>query len=302
MRVRLRAPAKVNLCLRVLGRRPDGYHEVETTLLAVDLADALEVALLPGTGRVHLGVSGADDVPQDGTNLAARAAAAVLERSGATGVDLALALAKAIPAAAGLGGGSSDAAAAALGAARALGADGLDLAELVGRLGSDCPFFLSGTGLARCTGRGESVRPLGPPPAWSLLLMTPAAGAPTARVYAAWRAADARAPSAEPDAWAALAPLEARGRLLNDLEPAALRAVPELRAWRALLDACGLSHARLAGSGSSFFALYGALEEAAEAARALSAAADRAGLRPRFCGAVRAARGGVQVLSENKHD
>jgi len=301
MKLGLCAPAKVNLSLRVLGRRPDGYHEVRTTLLALDLCDRLEVGARPGSGRVVLAVRGAPDVPSDGTNLAARAAAAVLLRAGADKIDLELALAKEIPAAAGLGGGSSDAAAAALGAARALGAERLDLPGLVAELGSDCPFFLAAakTGLARCTGRGERVEPLGPPPPWSVLLVAPALSAPTAAVYAAWRSADSAVARAEPDDWSQLPPAEARTWLANDLEDAALRAVPGLRAWRALLDAHGLAHARLAGSGSSFFALCADHAEASGAAQVVAAAARRAGLPVRLCRAVRAAGHGAQLLSEN---
>jgi 4-diphosphocytidyl-2-C-methyl-D-erythritol kinase len=300
MKLGLRAPAKVNLSLRILGRRADGYHELRTTLLAVDLADRLALSARPGSGRVELRVSGPPGVPADASNLAARAAALVLERAGGRGSDLELDLSKEIPAAAGLGGGSSDAAAAALGAARALSAQHLDLALLVAELGSDCPFFVAAarTGLARCTGRGERVEPLRTPPPWGVLLVTPQAEASTARVYAAWRPSDAAPSSEEPEDWSGLGLAEARAALANDLEPAALRAVPELAAWRALLDAQGLAHARLAGSGSSFFALYGARAEADEAARALLGAAARAGLHPRLCRAARAAGHGARVVSE----
>ena len=298
MKVSLRAPAKVNLSLHVLGRRPDGYHAVRTTLLAVDLADRLELRARAGSGRVSLEVSGDPSVPADGTNLAARAAAAVLVRAGSPEVDLELLLAKAIPAAAGLGGGSSDAAAAALGAARALGLAHPDLGALLAELGSDCPFFASApSGFARCTGRGELVEPLGAPPPFSLLLVTPALAAPTARVYAAWRPADAGGDAGSDD-WTGLRMDEARALLVNDLEPAALRAVPGLASWRALLDGRGLGHARLAGSGSSFFALFAELDEARDAAGALATDAARSGLGVRLCRAVRAAGHGALVVSE----
>jgi 4-diphosphocytidyl-2-C-methyl-D-erythritol kinase len=306
MKLALAAPAKVNLTLRCLGRRPDGYHEVATTLCALALWDRLLLESHPGAERVALEVAGPfAGIPADATNLAARAAAGVLAHAGARKVDLALRLEKAIPPAAGLGGGSSDAAAAALGSAELLGLAPErwpELLPLLAGLGSDCPFFLAAreTGLARCSGRGERVEPGPAARALWALVVTPDLSAPTAAVYAAFRPADARAPEVpEPSNWDALALDEARAALHNDLEPAALRAVPGLAAWRALLDRSDLAHARLAGSGSSFFALYRDGAEAALAARALGAAAERAGLSPRLVRAVPTACAGVRHDSSN---
>jgi 4-diphosphocytidyl-2-C-methyl-D-erythritol kinase len=297
VKIRLAAPAKINLSLRCLGRRPDGYHEIDTTMVALELCDRVEVTASAGTGGVTLVVDGPADVPRDGTNLVVRAAAAVLARRGGAR-ELALFLAKEIPSAAGLGGGSSDAAAAAFGAALALGGGADGLAELAAELGSDCPFFLQArdSGLARCRGRGEVVEPLPALPQLGVLLVTPDVAAPTAQVYAGWRPADASGAADDPASWSSLALDELRGALRNDLEAAALRVVPGLAAWRRMLDAGGIGHARLAGSGSSFHALFATLAAAQEAAARMSGIAARAGARPRLIRAVRTARHGVQVL------
>jgi 4-diphosphocytidyl-2-C-methyl-D-erythritol kinase len=309
VKVRLRAPAKVNLELRCLGARPDGFHEVDTTLAAVGLHDELEITVAPGAGRVTLVVDGPPEVPADATNLAARAAAAMLALGGG-GHDAALRLAKAIPAAAGLGGGSSDAAAAALGVALALGPDGPGPGEValrLGALGADCPFFVAAraTGLARCRGRGEEVAPLPALPRLGVLLVTPEVRAETRRVYAAWRPGDAPRGDGPGDGrraeWGALTLDALRAALRNDLEPAALRAVVGLAAWRALLDAAGLGHARLAGSGSSFFALFATRADAEEVAGRVRAAAARAGLRPRLVLATETTSRGAEVLEEKRY-
>jgi 4-diphosphocytidyl-2-C-methyl-D-erythritol kinase len=164
-----RAPAKLNLELRVLGLRPDGTHEVQTLVQAIDLCDRL--SLTPAAAG-SLAITGFQ-VPIDETNLVLRAAAAV-------GLDAEFRLHKLIPPGAGLGGGSSDAAA----VLRAAGGDRQDLAEIAARLGADVPFFLRG-GRALATGRGERLRPLPPDPAWYALAW-PGFEVSAAAVYQAW--------------------------------------------------------------------------------------------------------------------
>ncbi|HJP02204.1 MAG TPA: hypothetical protein QF764_10590, partial [Planctomycetota bacterium] len=187
--VRVLAPAKINLTLELRGRRADGFHELRTHLLALELADELRVATRPGEG-VALEVSGlgaGGEVPGDEENLAWRAAAVALaaarEAGLARGVGLTVELVKRIPAQAGLGGASSDAAAALAASAAVLGLDlaGAERAEwareALAELGSDCPFFLeaAATGLALCEGRGERVRPVAAESVgdWSVVLVTP---------------------------------------------------------------------------------------------------------------------------------
>jgi len=288
--VRAVAPAKVNLSLEVLGRRGDGYHEIRTSALAVDLCDALE-ARATRTGEVRLslwGPAAGPDVPADPTNLVSRAALAVLEEGRArgeldrdAGVDLALE--KRIPSRAGLGGGSSDAAAAWFATAACLG---LELPATVRdraleRVGSDCVFFAaaSATGHALCEGRGERVFPRTyPAPSIRIAVVTPEVECSTADVYRAFvpRGLGVRPTSA------------------NDLEDAALRAFPRLAPWRRLLG--DPSRWSLSGSGSSFFALFETEAEAKDALERVRYAARDADLAFRGAWSVRPAGHGAKLL------
>ncbi len=157
MRISGEAPAKINRELRVGGVRSDGYHEIRSRVVAIDLADSIEVET--GDGDLTLSCEGFP-VPSDESNLAVRAGRALANHLGRP-ADAAIRLKKKIPVGAGLGGGSSDAARALALLARLWGA-GLtreDLRVLAASLGSDVPFFLVG-GEAEVTGRGDSVRPL----------------------------------------------------------------------------------------------------------------------------------------------
>jgi 4-diphosphocytidyl-2-C-methyl-D-erythritol kinase len=177
------APAKINLHLEVLGRRADGFHELETVFQTLDLHDEVTVALTPGPDAVTLWCSD-PALPADHANLAWRAAAAVLAARPGLG-RVAITLAKRLPAGAGLGGGSSDAAAV-LRALAALDARvaALDLPALALGLGSDVPFFLVG-GTAHATGRGEVLTPLPdiPAPAGLTVLMPEGAHLATPAVF-----------------------------------------------------------------------------------------------------------------------
>jgi 4-diphosphocytidyl-2-C-methyl-D-erythritol kinase len=280
----LRAPAKVNLSLAVLARREDGFHELDTVLMALELWD--ELAVEPRPVGLTLAVHGpaASGVPADDTNLVLRCARALHALATARGLrppGLAFSLLKRIPARAGLGGGSSDAAAAALACARFFGLDPdeRELRAVLDELGSDCAFFHAAraTGLARCTGRGERVEPL---PAldlpWSLVVVTPDFGCATAAVYRALGPLPARrAPLAfDPAALAKDTLAAARARLRNELEPAAERSHPELAAFHARLEELAPGTFRLAGSGSSWFG-FCADERSAQALLARLGAADR---------------------------
>jgi 4-diphosphocytidyl-2-C-methyl-D-erythritol kinase len=228
--LRLEAPAKLNLSLRVTGRRPDGLHELDSVFVLVELADRL--LLMPGCTGFRLEGAGADDLPVDDRNLAWRGLRAGLDGD----PDLAcLTLSKAIPARAGLGGGSSDAAAAwRLGRAwRGLpdAADTTDLAELAA-IGADVPFFASRAARARVTGIGERVEPIAPI-ASEVVLVHPPFGLATADVFGALR----------PDEW---------GVLGNDLLAPARRLRPELDDLFARVRAAG-GEPRLTGSGPTTF-------------------------------------------------
>lgn len=269
--VRALAPCKINPWLAVGRRREDGYSEVDLGLLALDLCDTVELRVVArgerAGPRVELsGPFASADVPTDGTNLAARAADSVLDLArerdpAANDLELELRIEKNVPSGAGLGGGSSDAAAAALAASAALGFDGVppEVAGALAAIGSDCVFFVEArdTGFARGLGRGELIRSLPAPPAeWSVALLCPSAFASTAGVYAAFQSGAGSSPRVVHTNLFDLDLDRARAIAFNQLEPAALLCVPELRSWRDFLDTAGAAHFRMSGSGASFFGLF----------------------------------------------
>ncbi|HHU75573.1 MAG TPA: 4-(cytidine 5'-diphospho)-2-C-methyl-D-erythritol kinase [Firmicutes bacterium] len=166
------SPAKINLTLEVLGRRPDGFHELETIMQELRLADELYLDDLPG-GKIELECDH-PLLPVDGGNLAYRAAACFQEKY-APGKGVRITLKKRIPLAAGLGGGSSNAAAVLKGLRTVWGVplEEKQLMEMAATLGSDVSFFLRG-GTALATGRGEKINPLPPFPRVKVLLVSPA--------------------------------------------------------------------------------------------------------------------------------
>ncbi len=257
-----RARAKINLGLAVLGRRPDGYHELHTVFATLDLADPVRLA--PAKEGIALRVTGAD-LPEGEENLAYRAARAYLEATGLN-AGVVIEIEKRIPVAAGLGGGSADAAAVLRGMERLFGA-GADLFALARRLGADVPFLVRG-GLAEARGVGERLYPL-PPTPLHLVLVNPGFPVPTAAVYRALRPEE-RGP--ELDATAILAAL-ADNRpppWRNDLEAPAFRLFPQLRALKEVLRGHGLAPL-LAGSGPTFLAPLPSRARAEATARALAA-------------------------------
>jgi 4-diphosphocytidyl-2-C-methyl-D-erythritol kinase len=261
--VRVVAPAKVNLFLRVLGRRPDGYHELETAVLPISLADRLDITAEAGPAlELSLEVSGTaelvDGVPGDRTNLVARAAAALAERSGVGG-SAAIRLEKRVPSAAGLGGGSADAAAT-LRALNDLWGCGLDddgLRQVAAAVGSDVPALL-GPGPCLARGRGERVEPIQARPLQWRLVTAPF-GVRTADAFRWW---DEDGPGPGPDPADTLAAaidddVHALGRLLsNDLEEPVARRHPEVRAARDELLAAGAVAAVMCGSGPTVAGLF----------------------------------------------
>ena len=294
------APAKVNLTLAVLGLRPDGYHDLHSIMVPLDLADWLSVSILSPGATDTLHVNGFDPGPV-ADNLVLRSIEAARRHArpewGRAEPPPALAarLEKRIPVAAGLAGGSSDAAAAADAALEAWGVE-LDPEarhRLAAELGSDVPFFLAG-GPALVEGRGDRLAPLGwlraatgspdrDAPATrdapALLLVTPAVAISTPAVFRAWDAGARAGGGAARMASAHLAEelrrgiraadLMARASVLaaaNDLAPAANAVEPALVPFkRALLRLLGRP-VGLSGSGPTFWALYASHAEAAVAA------------------------------------
>jgi len=256
--LRVEAPAKLNLALAVTGRRPDGYHELASVVVLLELADRL--LLLPGCSGLR--VEGDPSLPVDRSNLAWRGLVAGL----AGEPELAcLTLEKRIPSASGLGGGSSDAAAAWRLGRRSRGdgevATQRDL-DALARIGADVPFFAARVPAAIVSGIGERVSPLAVERPCDVVLVHPPFALSTAAVFAELR----------PEEWSGAAPaavLDAAGR--NDLLAAARRLRPELDDVIALVTAAGLSPA-MTGSGPTLFALCDDPERAAAAVARLARA------------------------------
>jgi len=189
--VTVKAPAKVNLHLEILRRRHDGYHEIETVLQAVSLFDKVEVTLNErypgGEPQIQLTVAGPKHIPRDESNLCWRAARHFCREQGVSG-DLTIHLTKAIPAAAGLGGGSSDAAAVLVACDRLFGTSlELDALQSLGSgLGADVPFFIRG-GTALGRGIGDDLLALPHLNTSRILLIKPRVALMTSDVYGSLR-------------------------------------------------------------------------------------------------------------------
>jgi 4-diphosphocytidyl-2-C-methyl-D-erythritol kinase len=256
------APAKINRELRVGGRRPDGYHEIRSRLVSIDLADSIEVA--PGRG-LELSCEGLD-VPPDESNLVVRATRVLADRLGRP-ADARIRLTKRIPVGAGLGGGSSDAARALVLLSRLWDSDLAeeDLRSVAAAIGSDVPFFLVG-GEADVAGRGEIVMPLPDSPIVELLLLVPPFPLSTAEVYAA---RDRLAPELADAPLANSLSVETSGQFFgpNDLAFAVLQTRREMSV---LMNSARLLSAEAAVTGSgSAIVLTGASPDAVERLRAL---------------------------------
>jgi 4-diphosphocytidyl-2-C-methyl-D-erythritol kinase len=270
------APAKVNLTLEVLRRRPDEYHEVAGVFATVDLRDRLRIA---SSRKFDVEVS--PDVGSPPSHeLAARAVRALADASGRA-PHAYVRVKKRIPIAAGLAGGSSDAGAVLRALARLWRLDGVDLQAIAATVGSDVPFFASGAAFALVRGRGDLVDPLPPPasPLW-IALVRLRERVSTAAVFAAHRSAagDGARTSALAEAFRGgkLTPQVVRDYLTNDLLPAAERISPSIAEARKVASALGIELS-LSGSGPSLFALANDRRDALRIARRLR----RAGLSAR---------------------
>jgi 4-diphosphocytidyl-2-C-methyl-D-erythritol kinase len=256
--VTMPAHAKLNLFLRVLSRDTDGFHGIETLFCLVSLADVLRAERREGRG-VTIDVSGGEAGPA-GENLAARAAAMVLDATG-NRFAVHLSLEKRVPIGAGLGGGSSDAAAG-LQLVNHLAGDAVprhELLQFAARLGSDVPYFLSGAPLALGWSRGERLLRLPPLPTAPALLLSPPIPVKTAEAYG-WldstRQTEHRRGALALDLdvltrWGDV------GRMAgNDFESPVFGRIPAIRsAFEALVGTAPLV-CRMSGSGSTLFAVY----------------------------------------------
>ena len=293
-RLRIRTPAKVNLGLRLTGRRADGYHLLESVFVPIDLWDEIEVQISPGPNQTDLELVMNPDgnlppalaaVSAGPENLVVRAAEAFRQSVGLEG-RIQVRLRKVIPAGAGLGGGSSYAAAVLKVLADLVG-EGRpspeELASLALGLGADVPFFLSPTP-AIVTGIGELIEPVADLPALDLLIANPGISVATAEVY---RVADALTDSLTgPRAGSTMRAISRLGGetvdwpaalgelLVNDLMPGAIRLCPPIGRLLGQMRDLGPLDVSMSGSGATVFGVFESAEQAHKAAEALRAVAE----------------------------
>jgi len=263
------APAKVNLRLRITGRRGDGYHLLESVMVPVSLFDRLSIRVLPAAG-VEVGLTcNVPDLPVGDENLVVRAIKLFLRRTDRS-VDVFVKLTKSVPVGAGLGGGSSDAAAALLGLNRLLDARVPEerLMAWAAELGADVPFFIYGRP-ARVSGAGEVVEDLGLCCPWSLVIAFPGEGLSTKAVYQAYDATLTKPSSASNLTAFASAEVPVQELLVNDLEAAAIRIYPPVGELKQQLLEMGALGALMTGSGSAVFGVWERQKEACAAAEAM---------------------------------
>ena len=257
----VRALAKINLSLKVLNKRPDGFHELRTIFQTISLADTIDIEFTPSR-RTRIELASTLEIPGNLVRLAAQAALDAMRRTGL----VRLRLEKRIPLGGGLGGGSSDAAAVLLALPVLAGCD-LDLDTLTrlgAELGSDVPFFLlGGTGLG--IGRGTELYPLPDAPASRGLLVLPGVHVSTAEAYQALeRGLTPASESGNMSSFQALSWLMGRGLSAgawaalgeNDFEAFACARYPELDRIRRKLKKLGAKPAMMSGSGSSLFGIF----------------------------------------------
>jgi 4-diphosphocytidyl-2-C-methyl-D-erythritol kinase len=277
------SPAKVNLYLRIVGKRPDGYHELETVMVPLDFGD--QITFQPCASGITLAC---DDprLPTDDTNLALRAAKRLAERFGVKR-GAKITLRKRTPLAAGLGGGSSNAATVLLGLNRLWDVNApLDkLAPLAASMGSDINFFLA-TSAALCHGRGEQVTPIPCKLSAAILLVNPGFGISTKWAYESLpRQSRDRAKATTESGLTVEAPavslltralaeddLAGVGRaLFNSLETPSIGKFPVLELIKNTMRACGAAGALMSGSGATVFGLFAETKDAARAAEKVRA-------------------------------
>jgi 4-diphosphocytidyl-2-C-methyl-D-erythritol kinase len=242
----LKAHGKINLTLDVLDLRPDGYHNIQSVMHMLSIADELEFTLTD-TAEVAIDIDGPFrfGAPSDHMNLAWRAARMYLDFIQAPAIGVHIRLTKNLPALAGLGGGSSDAAHVLLGLDDLIGAKigPMALRSLAKNLGADAPFFL-GAGGAKVSGIGDIIEPLDPVDLPSFVVVMPNAAVSTARAYAALDAQPNRVSACATKRWP-------DGGVSNDFQPVVLDMSPEIASAADKIKAAGAHDVLLCGSGAA---------------------------------------------------
>jgi 4-diphosphocytidyl-2-C-methyl-D-erythritol kinase len=268
-RLQLLTPAKINLFLRVVGRRPDGYHELDSLFVPISLFDRIVIEVSqPQSPGVSITCNW-PDIPLDGHNLAVRAAQSFLAETGLRW-GVAIDLHKEIPAGAGLGGGSSDAGAVLRAMSSMHPVEPGALAALALKIGADVPFFLDPRPV-RVGGVGEQIAYLPGRCRLHMAVGVPPIAVPTAQIYR----------HVEPRDWSGRGPAHlprlldihgvTRDLLVNDLQRAAMALYPQVTEIKVLLETLGAAGAVMSGSGGAVFGLFAGAEEAARAAIAAAA-------------------------------
>jgi 4-diphosphocytidyl-2-C-methyl-D-erythritol kinase len=270
LQMKVRAYAKINLGLHVLGKRSDGYHNIETVFRLIDLYDELE--MVQNDQGTHFSCN-RPELSDDNTNLCLRAAHLLRDLTGChTGVEMNLT--KRIPIGAGLGGGSSDAAATLKGLTRlwSLDISQEELQTISESLGSDVPFFFTGQ-TAHATGRGEILESFVLPLPYSILVATPSIHVSTAWAYSSLKLVENVSRPKLRDLLTASTrdPGTLRRELTNDFEETVFRQYPEILKLKEAIVSGGADTALMSGSGSSVFGFFSTAEKAKALASDLSA-------------------------------
>jgi 4-diphosphocytidyl-2-C-methyl-D-erythritol kinase len=262
------APAKLNLFLRVTGRRANGYHELDSIFIPITLGDRIALEVRPSSRRLVAVHGSFGGLPRDDRNLAVRAALDFMVEFAVT-ADVLIDLRKAIPTGAGLGGGSSDAAAVLLMMAALFQIRAPErLAEVAMKIGADVPFFLD-PAPARVTGIGERIAPLGDIPPLALVVAVPPIEVSTAAVFRDLKPGDWSGPAPDEDVSAIMAGAASPHLFVNDLARVATVRWPEIARTKGWLEEVGARAAAMTGSGAGVFGIFASPADADSAAAEL---------------------------------
>jgi 4-diphosphocytidyl-2-C-methyl-D-erythritol kinase len=262
------APAKLNLFLRVVGRRANGYHELDSIFVPITLGDRIAIEARPSHRRLVTLHGSFGNLPADERNLAVRAALDFMAEFALT-AEVLVDLHKAIPAGAGLGGGSSDAATVLLMMAALCRIDAPErLARVAMKIGADVPFFLNPVP-ARVTGIGEKIAPLGAIPQLALVVAVPPIEVSTAAVFRDLQPEHWSGAAADDDVRAIMTGAVRPRLFVNDLARVAMVRWPEIARVKGHLEELGARAAVMTGSGAGVFGIFASPAAAENAAAEL---------------------------------
>ncbi|HSU90468.1 MAG TPA: 4-(cytidine 5'-diphospho)-2-C-methyl-D-erythritol kinase [Sporolactobacillaceae bacterium] len=263
-----RACAKINLFLRVTGRRPDGYHQLDSVFLPISLADEIRLEVTSAEATSITLNCDAVALRSSQSNLATRAAHAFMSEFDLA-AQIQIDLKKKIPIAAGLGGGSSDAGAVLRMLAIAAEIDDAEDRSTISRLalslGADVPFFLAPRP-SRVNGIGELIAPIPIIPRLPIVIAAPPFEVSTAAIFRALQPDDWSGPAPDTDIEAIVRGEISPAITVNDLATAAIAQFPEIRRLKALLEESGARAAQMSGSGGAVFGVFDSIEDAEQAA------------------------------------